>query len=157
LASSGEPLWSPFLRLEPLSVLHHARPQAFQDQANDPVIAEINTRPVLYGWGNRISIYTGLPAIAGWDWHLRQQMAALPVERIARRIDLVNEIYNSPDSRHAWELLRRYHTEWVVVGELERACATKEGIAKFPAGQGKCWHLAFQQPGISIYHVRAAE
>jgi hypothetical protein len=32
-------LWSPFLRLEPLSVLHHARLDPFQDQAHDPFIS----------------------------------------------------------------------------------------------------------------------
>ncbi len=122
-----------------------------------PVIAEINTQPILYGWGNRMSIYTGLPSIVGWDWHLRQQMAFLPVERVAKRIDLVKEIYNSPDGQRAWDLLRRYNAEWIVVGELERVCATTEGIAKFQAGRGKYWDLAFQRPGISIYHVRGAE
>ena len=32
-------LRSPLLGLEPLSILHHARPQPFQDQADEPFIS----------------------------------------------------------------------------------------------------------------------
>src|SRR5712691_13520346 len=34
------PLWRPFLRLEPLAFLHHARLQPFLDQAYDPIVSD---------------------------------------------------------------------------------------------------------------------
>ena len=38
-----------------------------------PIVAEVNTAPLLYGWGNRYAVYTGNPTPIGWDWHERQQ------------------------------------------------------------------------------------
>ena len=118
-----------------------------------PVIAEANTYPILYGWGSRISVYTGLPAIVGWDWHLRQQMGVHDSGRVARRIADVQEIYDSPDPARAWELLRRYGAEYAVVGELERACSAAAGVAKFKAWEGRYWTLVFQSGDTRIYRL----
>lgn len=47
-----------------------------------PVIAE--AQAPLYSWGSRVSIYTGLPTIVGWDWHQSQQRAGLAHDRRAQ-------------------------------------------------------------------------
>jgi uncharacterized membrane protein len=116
-----------------------------------PVIAEFNTCPVLYGWGSRVSVYTGLPTIVGWDWHLRQQLGDHETGRVARRIADVQELYNSPDPERAVELLRRYDAEYIVVGGLERACAAAPGVAKFAAGAGRYWTVVFESGDTRIY------
>jgi YYY domain-containing protein len=120
-----------------------------------PVIAEMNTHPLLYGWGNRMSVYTGLPSIVGWNWHLRQQMGVLPVTRITNRIRDVHEIFNTPDPATAWDLLRRYEARYVIVGELERSSSAPQGIEKFETGEGRFWDLAFRESRTRIYRVRA--
>ena len=40
-----------------------------------PVVVEAQWD--LYTWANRVSIYTGLPTILGWDWHQTQQRHGL--------------------------------------------------------------------------------
>ncbi len=124
-----------------------------------PVIAEMNTHPVIYSWGNRMSVYTGLPSIVGWSWHLRQQMGVLPVTRIVNRIGDVHEIYNTPDPETAWDLLHRYQARYVIVGELERKHAAPNGIEKFEAAEGEFWDRVFAEGSTRIYkvHGRAAE
>ncbi|HRJ19553.1 MAG TPA: DUF2298 domain-containing protein [Bryobacteraceae bacterium] len=123
----------------------------------NPVIAEWNTFPVLYSWGNRIANYTAFPAIVGWDWHLRQQMPGPASERVHKRIAAVQEIYNSPDPGRAAELLRRYEARYIVVGALERALAAPEGLNKFTSGEGRYWDRVFYQAGDAIYRVRPGE
>ena len=38
-----------------------------------PVIVEAAPAGVQYAWMGRISIYTGLPDVVGWEWHEEQQ------------------------------------------------------------------------------------
>jgi uncharacterized membrane protein len=47
-----------------------------------PVILEMNTGNLLYSWGSRYSIHTGLPSIVGWNWHQRQQQAGIRDNRV---------------------------------------------------------------------------
>ncbi len=118
-----------------------------------PVIAEMNTYPVLYGWGNRYSNYTGLPSIVGWDWHQRQQRAAVSGDMVTRRIQDVQKLYNTADPTEAHDMLRRYGAAYVVVGPLERAHAEPEGIAKFADAPSGLWDLVYNGPQVQIYKV----
>ena len=118
-----------------------------------PVIAEMNTYPVLYGWGNRYSNYTGLPSIVGWDWHQRQQRAAVSGDIVTRRIQDVQKLYNTADPTEAHDILRRYGAAYVVVGPLERAHAEPEGIAKFADAPSGLWDLVYNGPQVQIYKV----
>ena len=73
-----------------------------------PVIAEAHSGNPYRSIGNRIAMYTGLPAIVGWDWHQRQQRAVLPGELVSRRIQDVNTLYNTVDTQEARSILDRY-------------------------------------------------
>ncbi len=123
-----------------------------------PVILEANTPG--YRWGNRFSIYTGLPAVIGWDWHQRQQRSVVPGAMIDRRLADVQEIYNTPDLNRAQRLLNHYGVSYIVVGELERAYYAPEGLAKFDAmaEQGYLERVYPEAPSVNapvqIYAVR---
>jgi hypothetical protein len=84
-----------------------------------------------YRWGNRFSIYTGLPAVQGWDWHQKQQRSVVPSTVIDRRLAEVAEIYNTVDLARAQKLLDYYGVKYIIVGELERAYYAPDGLAKF--------------------------
>jgi YYY domain-containing protein len=86
-----------------------------------------------YRWGNRFSIYTGLPAVQGWDWHQKQQRSVVPSTVIDRRLAHVAEIYNTLDLARTRKLLDYYGVAYIIVGELERAYYAPEGLAKFNA------------------------
>jgi YYY domain-containing protein len=116
-----------------------------------PVICEVNTGD-LYTWCNRFSIYTGLPSIVGWDWHERQQLSVIP-ELVSKRILQVKTIYNTPDPWEAYRILRSYDVEYIIIGQLERACSTPEGIAKFEANSGIVWEKLYDNEGIQIYKL----
>ncbi len=119
-----------------------------------PVILEGHTPE--YRWGARFSVYTGLPAVIGWNWHERQQRAIYTEPLVERRTQDVAAIYNTPDPAQALRLLARYRVRYVVVGELERAYYDPTGLAKFEemARQGLL-EVAYRAGPVTIYRVRA--
>ena len=137
--------------------LDYAGLRFMQDHvAGTPTIVEGHT--VEYRWGSRYSIYTGLPAVIGWNWHVRQHNSLLPGSVVERRIGAVVDFYNTGDIETAVEFLRRYQVQYVIVGDLERTYYAPEGIAKFPrmVEQGKLQELFTSQAGlsqVSIYKV----
>jgi YYY domain-containing protein len=122
-----------------------------------PVIMEMNTYPKIYGWGNRISIYSGLPSVVGWEWHTRQHRAGFPgaTEEVRRRAQDVIEFYNTGDVGYALQILLEYDVEYVIVGGLERAYANDMGIAKFDemAAIGLLQEV-YRKDGAVVYRVR---
>jgi YYY domain-containing protein len=116
-----------------------------------PVIVEANTS--LYRWGSRISIYTGLPTVIGWDWHQKQQRAALPGDMIDRRTEDVGTIYTSQDIELTVQLLERYNIRYIYVGPLERIYYGEEGLSKFEAHQGQYWNLVYGNEEVKIYET----
>ena len=104
--------------------------QYMQDNIfGSPVIVEGHTQE--YRWGSRYSIYTGLPSVVGWSWHMRQQNSMLDGSIIDNRITDVDNFYNTADIQSALKFLDRYQVQYIVVSDLERAYYTPEGIAKF--------------------------
>jgi uncharacterized membrane protein len=118
--------------------------------AGSPVVIEASVPP--YRWGSRVSIYTGLPTVVGWDWHQRQQRAALRTDAVGRRLEHVRAIYSAPDAESVLPILRRYQAEYVYVGPLERLYYPAAGLQKFDADR-QHFQLVYQNPAVRIYRV----
>ena len=117
-----------------------------------PVILEAQIPE--YRWGSRFSVYTGLPTVQGWNWHQRQQRSVVPSVEVERRVNHVQEIYNTPDPLRAHSLIDLYDVRYIVVGGLERAYYAPEGLAKFDvlAQQGMLKPV-YQGGAVTIYEV----
>jgi YYY domain-containing protein len=116
------------------------------------VIAEAVTP--LYRWGSRISVYTGLPTINGWDWHQKQQRAAVGGQVVEWRLEDVATLYNTTDVAQAVDILARYQVSLVYVGELEQAYYEPLGLAKFEAMVGYQLDVIYRDGPVTIYRVR---
>jgi uncharacterized membrane protein len=117
-----------------------------------PVVAEANTP--LYHWGSRVSIYTGLPGIIGWDWHERQQRSLVPGDVIDKRLQDVKSLFSSPNTDEAVKLIDRYNVDLIYLGEQERAFYPSEGLAKFELmARAGLLKTIFDNGAVRIYQV----
>jgi YYY domain-containing protein len=115
-----------------------------------PVVLEANTG--LYSWGSRVSIYTGLPSVIGWDWHQKQQRVAM--ERVVEeRLRDVKTMYETPRLEQVLPLLRRYGVGYVYVGGLERIHYPAAGLKKFEDAATEVLEVVYQAQGVTIYRV----
>jgi uncharacterized membrane protein len=111
-----------------------------------PVILE--GRSPVYRWGNRISIYTGLPTLLGWDVHQSQQRTGYPTLLQDRALD-VERAYGSFNPQDALTIMRKYDVRWIVVGGLEQAYYPPQALAKFQSMPEL--RLAYDADGVQIY------
>lgn len=102
--------------------------------------------------GSRVSIYTGLPTVAGWQWHQEQQRVKFAPTVGAREAD-VSEFYSTTDVARARLLIHKYDVQWVIVGDEERFNYPASGLKKFNDGLGGALELAYQNPSMQIWHV----
>ncbi len=116
-----------------------------------PVIVEANVPE--YRWGNRFTIYTGLPGVVGWNWHQRQQRALLPDTWVTERVVAIASFYNTTDLQEAERFLEQYHVSYIIVGQLEKAVYQPEGLAKFEAQEGRLWRRVYRDADTAIYRV----
>jgi YYY domain-containing protein len=115
-----------------------------------PVIVEANC--VEYHWCTRFTIYTGLPGVVGWNWHQRQQRG-LMATWVEERVTEVANFYNSVDPEYARSFLDKYDVSYIIVGPLEWAAYTPEGIAKFSQLEGQYWSEVYRDGATAIYKV----
>lgn len=115
-----------------------------------PVVLEGNAP--LYHWGSRISIYTGLPTVIGWDWHEKQQRAAYE-GMVESRLADVRTMYSTPDPEALLRLLRKYDVSYVYVGQLEQQYYPAGGMEKFQSLEGTALHRVYEDGPVSIYRV----
>ncbi len=125
-----------------------------QNIQGSPVVLEGQSERE-YLWGSRVSMYTGLPTVIGYNFHQRQQHTLEPLSRLVQqRILNVNTLYNTTDIETAWRLLRIFDVAYIVVGQLERAYYSADGLAKFQqmAEQGLL-DVAYEQGETRVYRV----
>ncbi len=109
-----------------------------------------------YLWGGRISVYTGLPTLIGYNFHQRQQRTLEPLSRlVGQRIQQVNLMYDTTDVALTWRLLQTFEVSYIVVGQLERAYYLPEGLDKFERMvEAGLLELVYQTGDTRLYAVR---
>ncbi len=116
-----------------------------------PVIVEANS--VEYHWGNRFTIYTGLPSVVGWNWHQRQQRTVTPHDWVVERVDAIHEFYLTQDLEWTIDFLKKYEVSFIVLGQLEKAKYPGPGLEKFESQAGVLWGEVFKDRDTIIYKV----
>ena len=106
-----------------------------------------------YKWGNRFTIYTGLPSVIGWNWHQRQQRAINSSDWVYERINDVNEFYQTDDLDRVKAIIKEYDIEYIIVGQLERAIYDS-GLEKYPEQEGSLWNVVYSSGDTQIYQVK---
>lgn len=117
-----------------------------------PVIVEAASAGRQYEWHSRFTIYTGLPDVIGWQWHQQQQRGLFSQQVVDRGAE-VTDFYNSIDPESIRAFLKKYDVKYIIVGQLERAMYTPEGIAKFEQLEGQYWREVYRDGATAIYEV----
>ena len=106
-----------------------------------------------YQWGGRVSIYTGLPSVVGWQWHQEQQRWNYR-GAVATRIADVKRIYGTGNASEALSLMSKYGVEYVYVGQLERLYYPDEGLRKFDGALSGDLEKVFETDQVAIYRLK---
>lgn len=122
-----------------------------QNVVGSPVIVEANT--VEYRWGNRFTIYTGLPGVLGWNWHQRQQRGFIDTNGIANRLNDISLFYSNTELSTTLEFLKKYNVSYIIVGQMERAYFPGVGLIKFEEYDSVHWKEVFREQDTVIYQV----
>lgn len=128
-----------------------------QNVEGSPVVAEANPPSLGEAYrstANRVAIYTGLPAIVGWDWHQTQQRSALSNTLIHQRMADNALLFNTPHTGQALDLIERYDVGYIYVGPLEEIFYQAAGLQKFEEmAQAGMLQPVYHQEGVTIYEV----
>ena len=119
------------------------------------MIVETNT--VEYRWGNRFTIYTGLPGVLGWNWHQRQQRGYINSNEINIRLERIAVFYQTTDLQTTLDFLSDYQVKYIILGQMEQAYYPGEGLSKFERYDGKYWKEVFREQDTVIYEVLVGE
>lgn len=112
----------------------------------------------LYRWGSRVSVYTGLPTIIGWDWHQNQQRPGY-ADLIGKRRADVDALFAPGSSfQNVRPLLDKYHVQYIYIGPLERIYYGDAGVEKFAQGAADgLLDIVYEQNGVTIYHYQPTD
>ena len=89
----------------------------------------------------------------GWNWHQRQQRTITPHDWVYSRVDDVNLFFDTNDLSFAKDFLERYQVSYIIVGQLENAKYSQDGIAKFELAEGELWEAVYQDRDTTIYQT----
>jgi YYY domain-containing protein len=123
-----------------------------ENVSGSPVIVE--GRVGEYHWGNRFTIYTGLPNVLGWNWHQSQQRAGATQPWVAQRLNDIMLFYTTVERGETEDFLARYEVSYIIVGQLERAAHPGPGLDKFVQWDGDLWDQVYSDGATIIYKVR---
>lgn len=119
-----------------------------------PVMLEAFSGNPYRSAANRIAMYTGLPAVVGWDWHQRQQRPTTTPLIVSERINDVSVIYSSDNIEATRQLLQKYEVEYIYAGQLEWVYYNPSGLNKFNTMvQEGYLEEVYRNKGVSIYKV----
>ena len=107
----------------------------------------------LYTWTQRVSIYTGLPTVIGWDWHQTQQRLDYTWAIHERTNDVIG-FYRSADVEEGLSFLDKYGVKYVYVGEMERSIYPESGIEKFDRMASMGLIPVYEDGPVTIYEYR---
>ena len=122
--------------------------------SGNPVIVEGARSNSEYTHFGRVSAFTGLPTLLGWDGHevqWRYNWFQQPGrgDMIGQRLDAVTQIYTSTDSQRVLALLHQYAARYVYVGAAERELYPSANLERFASFLRVVYHA----DGVTIYAV----
>ena len=106
----------------------------------------------IYRWGARVSVYTGLPTVLGWDWHEKAHRSYLSPMYIDERVNDISTLYDTQNLNLFKSLLIKYNIAYVYVGMLEKAYYPS-GVLKFEELNGSILTKIYENQQTSIYKV----
>ncbi|HNT34945.1 MAG TPA: DUF2298 domain-containing protein, partial [bacterium] len=115
---------------------------------NSPTIAESHAERI-YSDYSRISMYTGLPVIIGWDNHIKERGHAREIETRTRDL---RQIYLEKDPKRFSTLLDKWKVQYLYFGDLERdyGLSSLERLKTF----GHRLDLVYQDGDVNIFQAR---
>ncbi len=126
-----------------------------------PVILEAPGKQ--YTYTSRVSSFTGLPTVIGWEFHAGQ---VTNIDDLYARIEDVNTLYNTSDIATALKLTKKYNVTYIYVGEIERGPSiifdpdyivhleySIEGLEKFDKFP-EFYELIYNNLDVKIYKVK---
>jgi YYY domain-containing protein len=114
-----------------------------------PVVLEATTP--IYRWGSRVSIYTGLPTVLGWDWHEIAHRQYLPPDVIKIRSAHIQQIYENTDFETTKSLLLLYNVSYIYLGKLEQVYYRTSGLEGIISTYSTDFKKVYDNPEVRIY------